>query len=104
LERYEKLLPGSAEMIFTVFKDQVSQRHRLETDESRRMDWGLASAFIIVIMIVGAGTFLVFAGHDWAGAGLIGANIVGLAAIFISGPTRRRARKSAQDSDFHTNS
>jgi hypothetical protein len=66
------------------------------------MDWGLAAAFVVVTTIIGAGAFLIYTGHDWAGAGMIGASIVRLAAVFISGSQIRRPRQSPQDSDSHT--
>lgn len=101
LERYEKLIPGSAERLLTAFERQVAHRHNLDNREARRMDWGLVAAFLVVTMIITAGSILIFLGHDWAGAGMIGVNIVGLAAVFISGASRRRGQKSPQDSDQH---
>lgn len=85
LERIEGLSPGSTERFLTVFESQISHRQTLGTRESKRMDWGLAAAFVVVTTIIGAGAFLIYTGHDWAGAGMIGASIVRLAAVFISG-------------------
>lgn len=99
LERYEKLIPGSAERLLTAFERQVAHRHSLDNRESRRLDWGLVAAFLAVVMIITAGAILIYLGHDWAGAGMIGVNIVGLAAVFISGASRRKERKPPQDSD-----
>jgi uncharacterized membrane protein len=92
LERYEGLIPGSGERFLAVFEAEVAHRQNLENmefaRESRRMDWGLGAAFFAVTMIIGAGTFLIFVGHDWAGGGLIGVNIVGLAAVFVRSSMR----------------
>ena len=103
LERYESLIPGSGERFFKIFENQVRHRQQLENAEfdreSKRMDWGLVAAFSVVTMIIGAGAFLIVAGHDWAGACLIGVNIVGLAAVFISGSPLRRARGTTEDTD-----
>ena len=101
LERYESLIPGSGERFFKIFENEVRHRQKLENAEfdreSKRMDWGLVAAFSVVTMIIGAGAFLIFAGHDWAGACLIGVNIAGLAAVFISGSPLRRARGTTED-------
>ena len=94
LERYDSLVPGSAERFLQIFEAQVSHRHRMEAKESRRMDLGLAAAFIVVVIVFGGGIFLIFQGHDWAGAAVIGVNIVGLAALFISGTPRRRSARA----------
>ena len=103
LEQYERLIPGLSERFLAIFESEVAHRQGLENAEfvreSRRTDWGLAAAFIVVAMVIGAGAFLVFTGHDWAGAGIIGANIVGLAAVFVSGSPKWRGRQSLQDED-----
>lgn len=99
LERYEKLIPGSADRLLAAFERQVAHRHNMDHREARRLDWGLAAAFLVVTMIITAGAVLIFLGHDWAGAGVIGVNIVGLAAVFISGASRRNGRRPPQDSD-----
>ena len=56
-----------------------------------RRNWGLVAAFIVVVLIVAAGAGLIYMSHGWAGAAVIGINVVGLAAVFITGGIRRRA-------------
>ncbi len=90
LALYEHLVPGAAERLLSVFEGQVAHRHRMESHASSRRNWGLAAAFIIVILIVAAGAGSIYLGHGWAGAALIGINIVGLAAVFITGGIRWR--------------
>ena len=97
LERYEKLIPGSADRLLAAFERQVAHRHNMDNREARRLDWGLLAAFLVVTMIIAAGSTLIFLGHDWAGAGMIGVNIVGLAAVFISGASRRKWRRPHQE-------
>ena len=75
----------------------------MDNRESRRQDWGIAAAFIIVVLIVIAGAGLIYLGHGWAGAAVIGINVVGLAAVFITGGIRwRRLSDSAADTDDRT--
>ena len=47
--------------------------------------------FALVILLVGMliGGFLVHAGHDWAGTLIAGANLLGMAALFIGGGAAR---------------
>ena len=97
LERYEKLIPGSADRLLAAFERQVAHRHSMDKREARRLDWGLLAAFLVVTMIIAAGSTLIFLGHDWAGAGMIGVNIVGLAAVFISGAQRWKGRRPRQE-------
>ena len=97
LALYEQVVPGAAERLLTVFEEQVSHRHRMESQDSGRRSWGLAAAFIIVILILAAGVGLIYLGHGWAGAAVIGINIVGLAAVFITGGIRLRAASAQSD-------
>ena len=90
LALYEQLVPGAAERLLSVFEGQVAHRHRMESHSSSRRNWGLAAAFVIVVLIVAAGAGLIYLGHGWAGAAVIGINVVGLAAVFITGGLRSR--------------
>ena len=41
-------------------------------------------------MVIGGGIYLIASGHDFAGATLIGINLVGLATVFVYGSSNRR--------------
>jgi uncharacterized membrane protein len=97
MERYERLAPGAAERFLGMMEGEVIHRQVMDNRESRRQDWGLAAAFIVVILIVAAGTGLIYLGNGWAGAAVIGINVVGLAAVFITGGIRRRAGSVQSD-------
>lgn len=90
MERYDSLVPGAAERFLVLLEDEVTHRQTMDHRESRRRDWGLISAFVVVVLIVAAGAGLIYLGHGWAGAAVIGVNIVGLAAVFITGGFRWR--------------
>ena len=90
MEQYERLLPGATERFFGMLEGEIIHRQVMDNRESRRQDWGLAAAFGIVILIVAAGAGLIYLGHGWAGAAVIGINVVGLAAVFITGGIRSR--------------
>ena len=60
----------------------------MESSDSIWRNWGLVAAFIVVVLIVAAGAGLIYMGHGWAGAAVIGINVAGLAAVFITGGIR----------------
>ena len=93
LERYESLIPDAGERFMRLFESQMAHRHQADNRESRRLDAGLLAAFIVVVLIIGAGTFLVYSGYAWAGATMVGLDVVSLAALFIFGPPRLRSRR-----------
>lgn len=97
MEQYERLLPGATERFLGMLEGEIVHRQVMDNRESRRQDWGLAPAFVIVILIVAAGAGLIYLGHGWAGAAVIGVNIVGLAAVFISGAPRRRSARTLDE-------
>ncbi len=94
MEHYESLAPGAAERFLALLEGEVSHRQIMDHRESRRRDWGLITAFVVVVLIIGAGAGLIYLGHGWAGAAVIGVNIVGLAAVFITGGFRWRRYSS----------
>ena len=95
LRQYEEVAPGSAERILTMAEKQLEHRHRLESTivggNSKRSYLGLAAGFVLSAMIIGGGIYLISNGHDWAGASLIGINVVGLAGVFVYGSRSRQA-------------
>jgi hypothetical protein len=79
---------------------QVAHRLRMESEDSTRLNWGLAAAFVVVVLVVAAGAGLILLGHGWAGAAVIGINVVGLAAVFITGGIRWRHRSAGRTEDY----
>ena len=79
---------------------QVAHRLRMESEDSTRLNWGLAAAFVVVVLVVAAGAGLIYLGYGWAGAAVIGINVVGLAAVFITGGIRWRQRPAGGGDDY----
>ena len=100
MERYESLVPGAAERFLGLLEGEVTHRQVMDNRDSRRRDWGLAFAFIVVVLIVAAGVGLIYLGYGWAGAAVIGINVVGLAAVFITGGIRWRQRPAGGGDDY----
>ena len=57
---------------------------------SRRAYLGLIFGFIISILVIGGGIYLINVGYQWAGVVLIGLNLTGLAGVFVYGTKFRR--------------
>ena len=52
---------------------------------------GIAAGFLLSVMIILGGIYLIIQGHDWAGGILIGLDLIGLATVFVLGSNSRRA-------------
>ena len=105
LRKYDEVLPGSAERILKMAEDQQKHHNDQETRQldmyltllqadSKRSNRGLWAGFAITLAGLGGGMFLVYAGHDWAGAAIAGLNLVSLAAVFVYGTRSRRAERA----------
>lgn len=89
LARYNEIVPGSAERIIKLTEEQAAHRQQLENKalkaqitESKRGQW--IAATLSVLFLIGS-ICVTLAGHDWVGAVLGGATVVGLVTAFIGG-------------------
>ena len=94
LQGYEDIVPGAANRILEMAERQSEHRQQLEktvvNGESRMSILGLVAGFVLSTMVIGGGIYLIASGHDFAGAALIGINLVGLATVFVYGSSKRR--------------
>lgn len=94
LRLFEDVVPGSAERILAMAERQADHRIQMERRIIRgdftQSYLGLAAGFILSTMVILGGIYLISLGHDWAGGGLIGLNLVGLAGVFVYGSNTRR--------------
>ena len=73
--------------------------HRIEMErtvlvgDSKRSYLGLLAATFLSLAVIGCGTYVIMNGHDWAGAVIIGVDVVGLAGVFVYGTNARRAER-----------
>ena len=96
LEGYEKILKGSADRIIRMAENQASHRQAMETciikAEITDTKLGMTYAFIIMLLTVGCGTFLIYANHPVTGLTAIIGGVGAIVANFILG--RRDESKS----------
>ena len=71
-------------------KHQQSMERTIIFGNSRRAYLGLLAGFIISVLGIGGGIYLINSGHDWAGLSLAGINLTGLAGVFVYGAKVRR--------------
>ena len=101
LARYNDVLPGSAERILQMAEKQQEQDHNIQMEaisiertvvvsDARRAYLGLLAGFIISVLGIGGGIYLIATGHDWAGLSLAGINLTSLVGVFVYGAKARR--------------
>ena len=97
LERYEAILPGTADRILSMAETQMEHRIQLEKKvvggDSIRSYLGIVSALIISLAIIAASIYLISKGYSWEGVSLIGIDLVGLVFVFVYGTRVRRAER-----------
>jgi uncharacterized membrane protein len=95
LQAYDDIVSGAANRILTMAETQGAHRLQIEktivNGDSKRGYLGISAAFAPSAMVIGGGIYLIANGHDWAGASLIGLNLVGLASVFVYGSTTLRS-------------
>lgn len=95
LERYEQILPGSADRILKMAEDQTEHRQDIERtvirSRSRDSLLGVISGFILASLTIVSGTYAVIKGYQWSGAFLGTTGLVGVVSVFVYGT--RSARK-----------
>ena len=81
LEAYERVVEGSANRILTMAEEQSKHRKKLEEivvlGGSRNQAAGMIFAFVLSLVIVGSGAFLIYHDKSLEGFGLIGVFVYG---------------------------
>lgn len=89
LREYNEIIPDGAERITTVFENQSNHRMSLETKVVGRQTFqsllGQIFGFLIALICLLIGVYLIEKGHEAAGITLFAIDIVGLAAVFVIG-------------------
>lgn len=95
LEHYAQIVPGGAERIVRWAETQADHRQSLERKrvdaDIRHEGRGQIFAFIITILSICGGIFLIYSGRDASGLALILTELVLLAGVFIYGRVSQAA-------------
>lgn len=88
LQKYEKILPGSAERLLSMLEKESAHRHGVvekSMNASIKMSWcGMIMAFILSLIVISGGVYLTIIGKSLAGFGAIIASLVSLVVVFIT--------------------
>jgi hypothetical protein len=91
--------PGLASRITGLAERQAEHRMALEKavvfGDGRRSWAGLILGFVVVCLSLASSTYLIIAGHDWAGGLLATGGLTSLVSVFIYG-TNVRAKECAE--------
>ncbi len=103
LEAYESVLRGSADRILAMAEDQSRHRQKLEENVvkggSRNQILGMILAFVLSLLTIGFGGFLIYHNKSLEGFGLVLADLVALVGVFIYGRhTQREELKTIRNS------
>ncbi|MBF8265240.1 MAG: Protein of unknown function DUF2335, rane [Dehalococcoidia bacterium] len=98
LKEYNDVVPGAAERILNMAEKQAEHRQFLEKTviigDSKRAFYGLWAGVGVAVSVLGGAVFLIFTGHDFAGAVVAGLDITGLVSAFIYGTVSRRSERT----------
>lgn len=102
LQKYDRIVPGAAERIIGMAERQAEHRQFLEktvvTTDAKRADKGLYVGAFVALCVLGGAVFLIYNGHDAAGATVASLDIVGLVSVFIYGTISRRGEREKKAS------
>lgn len=106
LRQFDTIVPGSAEKIIKRFVEQGEHRQHLERTviegDVVLARWGLFCGFVIAVLGLGSGVFLIMQGHELGGGILSSVTLASIVGAFIYGTNSRRAertQKAGNDSD-----
>jgi uncharacterized membrane protein len=101
LLKYNEAVPNGAEHILAMAEKQALHRQSLEAKviingDIKRSYWGLAAGFAVTVSALSASSWLIYSGHDVAGASLFGASLVTIVIAFISGASLRKKERESK--------
>lgn len=103
LEKYEQILPGSAERIIYMTEQQMNHRHKTEQDivranieAQRRGQW---MAFTLGAVVLGLGGWLSYLGQNVGAAGAFLAAAATFIGVFFIGSQRREQEQEMKRRD-----
>jgi uncharacterized membrane protein len=94
LERYDVIVPGAAERIIVMAEKQLEHRQDLErmvvASNTQSQTQGLWLGFILAMVVVVSGAFLIYHGHDVYGLAAIISALAALVGVFVYGKYRQK--------------
>lgn len=98
LRQYDEIAPGAAQQILSQAAEQTKHRIAMEKKVTHwdiiRSFAGLVVGLVVALGCIVGGCILVYTGHDWAGATIATASVVGLVSVFVYGTSMRRSERT----------
>jgi uncharacterized membrane protein len=97
LIKYNESVPSAADRIITLAENQ--QTHRFGLDNKKMFENLLGQIFAFIIGMVGIsfGSYLILNNHDWAGVTLCGGTIVSLVYAFLKGNKSKKENLKSKE-------
>lgn len=97
LERFEKLVPGSAARIIALAESQTKHRQDLERTviqgNERRANNGLQAGFVIAMTAMVGAVILGLCGQPWLAGVFVGGTLLSLVSVFVTGTKSQRQER-----------
>ena len=97
LEQYEKIVPGAAKIIIDMAKEQAVHRQELEkkviSSDISNSKIGLWFGFIIGVIGIVIGAFIIYKGQVVAGSIISGGTLATLVGTFVYGSQGRKKER-----------
>lgn len=97
IQKFEEILPGAANRILEMTEKQSAHRIDMEKKVVERGSihslLGMIFGFIISVIAIVGGIYLIINDYVWPGVAMITLDLVGLASIFVYGSHSRRTER-----------
>ncbi|HEU4559450.1 MAG TPA: DUF2335 domain-containing protein [Longimicrobium sp.] len=103
LAEYELIVPGAAKYFFEALERQSLHRQEMErtafATAIRHERMGMWLAFVIAMVVIASGTFLIHEDKDPQGLSLIVVTMASLCEVFVYSRAKRRAEGEAKQAE-----
>lgn len=108
LKQYNEVFPGCAERIVAMAESQSSHRQQVESKviagNVTSQTTGLWLGFILALIVILSGAWLVYTGHVAWGAVFAGFPLVSLVSVFVLGKRQQTKQLESHQGDIQASS
>lgn len=103
LRMYDELIPGAANRILVMAEEQAKHRKELERtvirSGTRDSLLGIISGFLIAVVTILSGVYVIVQGYEWGGTILGSAGLGGLVGVFVYGTRSNRKERERKEQE-----
>jgi len=101
LKRYREADPSAPRVILQEFRAESRHRRHIEREivsgETRRAERGQVFALVVMLVGLSFSALLIQGDHDWAGGIIGGIDLLGMAALFLTGAAASHDHEPSKD-------